>query len=87
MEAAQIDGANAWQSFRSITLPLLSPSLYYVTLISDGCATVTPELQHATITTMKDRYARVLTATEAISEIESFEEITRVRSVTVGMTG
>ena len=33
-EAAQIDGANAWQSFRRITLPLLSPSLYYVTLIS-----------------------------------------------------
>jgi multiple sugar transport system permease protein len=33
-EAAQIDGANAWQSFRSITLPLLSPSLYYVSLIS-----------------------------------------------------
>ncbi len=33
-EAAQIDGANAWQSFRRITVPLLSPTLYYVTLIS-----------------------------------------------------
>lgn len=33
-EAAEIDGANAWQSFRRITIPLLSPSLYYVTLIS-----------------------------------------------------
>ncbi|MBN1642369.1 MAG: sugar ABC transporter permease [Anaerolineae bacterium] len=33
-EAAQIDGASAWQSFRKITIPLLSPSLYYVTLIS-----------------------------------------------------
>lgn len=33
-EAAQIDGANAWQRFKAITLPLLSPSLYYVTLIS-----------------------------------------------------
>lgn len=42
---------------------------FYVTLISDGCATVTPELQHATITTMKDRYARVLTTEEAIAEI------------------
>jgi nicotinamidase-related amidase len=39
---------------------------FYVTLISDGCATVTPELQRATITTMKDRYARVLTAQEAV---------------------
>ena len=33
-EAAQIDGANAWHAFRRITLPLLSPALYYVTLIS-----------------------------------------------------
>ncbi|MBN1582621.1 MAG: sugar ABC transporter permease [Anaerolineae bacterium] len=33
-EAAQIDGANAWQSFRRITIPLLSPTLYYVILIS-----------------------------------------------------
>lgn len=43
---------------------------FYVTLISDGCATVTPELQNATITTMKDRYARVLSTDEAIIEIE-----------------
>lgn len=43
---------------------------FHVTLISDGCATVTPELQHATITTMKDRYARVLTTDEAIEEIK-----------------
>ncbi len=33
-EAAQIDGANAWNQFRNITIPLLSPSLYYVTMIS-----------------------------------------------------
>jgi len=45
-----------------------------VTLISDGCATVTPELQRATITTMKDRYARVLTAQEAIKEIQEVVE-------------
>lgn len=43
---------------------------FYVTLISDGCATVTPELQHATITVMKDRYARILSTAEAIAEIE-----------------
>jgi nicotinamidase-related amidase len=42
---------------------------FYVTLIEDGCATVTPELQRATITTMKDRYARVLTTEQAINEI------------------
>lgn len=43
---------------------------FYVTLISDACATVTPDLQNATITTMKDRYARVLTTNEAIAEIQ-----------------
>ena len=42
---------------------------FYTTLISDGCATVTPELQDATITTLKDRYCRVLTCEEAVKEI------------------
>lgn len=45
---------------------------FYVTLISDATATVTPELQNATITTMKDRYARVLTAQEALDELKEF---------------
>jgi len=44
---------------------------FYVTLISDATATVTPELQQATLTTMKDRYARVLTTAEALEELES----------------
>jgi nicotinamidase-related amidase len=44
---------------------------FYVTLISDGCATVTPELQRATMITMKDRYARVLNTEEAIEEIQT----------------
>ena len=44
---------------------------FYVTLISDGCATVTPELQRATMITMKDRYARVLNTDEAIEEIQA----------------
>ncbi len=33
-EAAKIDGANAWQRFRKITLPLLSPSMLFVTVMS-----------------------------------------------------
>jgi multiple sugar transport system permease protein len=33
-EAARIDGANAWQRFRRITLPLLSPSSFFVLVIS-----------------------------------------------------
>lgn len=42
---------------------------FFVTLIQDGCATVTPTLQSATIQTMKDRYARVMTTDEAVREI------------------
>jgi len=48
---------------------------FLVTLISDGCATVTPDLQTATITTLKDRYARVLSAEEAIKEVERLTEV------------
>lgn len=47
---------------------------FHVTLISDGCATVTPELQRATITTMKDRYARVMVAKDLIVELEELME-------------
>ncbi|HEY3436583.1 MAG TPA: sugar ABC transporter permease, partial [Actinotalea sp.] len=34
LEAARVDGANAWQRFRLITLPLLSPSTFFVVVIS-----------------------------------------------------
>ena len=33
-EAAQIDGAGAWARFRYVTVPLLSPSIFFVTVIS-----------------------------------------------------
>lgn len=33
-EAARMDGASAWQQFRSITLPLLQPSLLVVVVLS-----------------------------------------------------
>lgn len=33
-EAAEIDGANRWQLFRHITLPLLSPTIYFLTVIT-----------------------------------------------------
>lgn len=34
MEAAQIDGASKWRQFRDITLPLLSPTTFFVTIMS-----------------------------------------------------
>lgn len=33
-EAAEIDGANTWQSFRYVTFPLLSPTTYFLSLIA-----------------------------------------------------
>lgn len=33
-EAAAIDGADRWAQFRSVTLPLLSPTIYFLTLLS-----------------------------------------------------
>ena len=42
---------------------------FNTTLINDACATVTPELHNATISTIKDRYARVMTADEVVREI------------------
>jgi len=43
---------------------------FYTTLINDACATVTPQLHNATIETIRDRYARVMTTTEAVKEIK-----------------
>ena len=33
-EAAQLDGANAWQRFRTVTLPMLGPTLVFVAVIT-----------------------------------------------------
>jgi len=51
---------------------------FHVTLVSDATATVTPELQNATITTMKDRYARVLDTGEALAELAEYLEEEKV---------
>ncbi len=33
-EAAQIDGANKWQAFKNITIPMLSPTLFFVLIMT-----------------------------------------------------
>lgn len=33
-EAAKIDGANAWQTFKNVTVPLLSPAIFFVVIIT-----------------------------------------------------
>ena len=47
---------------------------YFTTLVEDATATVTPELQQATVATLRDRYSRVMTTSEAIREIDQVVE-------------
>lgn len=34
LEAAKIDGANTWQTFKNVTIPLLSPTIFFVIVIT-----------------------------------------------------
>ena len=43
---------------------------YLVTMVEDGCATVTQELQDASIKVLKDRYCRVINHLEALEDID-----------------
>lgn len=45
---------------------------YLVTMVDDCCATQTPELHDASIKTLRNRYARIVTAEEAMEDIETF---------------
>ena len=33
LEAARVDGAGAWSRFRNVTLPMLSPTLFFATIV------------------------------------------------------
>lgn len=43
---------------------------YLVSVVEDCCATVTPELHEASLATLRDRYARILTVREALRTID-----------------
>ncbi|KAA5539080.1 cysteine hydrolase [Roseiconus nitratireducens] len=43
---------------------------YLVTVVEDCCATVTPELHEASLATLRDRYARVMSLDEVIRIVE-----------------
>lgn len=47
---------------------------FHVTVIDDGCATVTPDLHDATIRILRDRYARILSTDQAVAEISRLAE-------------
>lgn len=42
---------------------------YLVTMVEDCCTTVTPELHKATIQTLRNRYARVVTTEQALADL------------------
>lgn len=44
---------------------------YLVTLIEDACTTVTEDLHRASLATLRNRYARIMSTEEAIAEIQS----------------
>lgn len=46
-EAAEVDGAGAWRKFRSITLPLLSRSIFFVLILALIRSTQTFEVTYA----------------------------------------
>lgn len=45
---------------------------FYTTLVEDGTATVTSDLQANTINVLKDRYARIVSTADAHAELERF---------------
>jgi nicotinamidase-related amidase len=47
---------------------------YLVSLVEDGCTTVTQELHDASLKTLRDRYARIVSTQSAIADIEKYVE-------------
>jgi nicotinamidase-related amidase len=52
---------------------------FYSTVIEDACATVTPDLHFSSLNTLRDRYARILSTAQAVSEITRLCEPTTAR--------
>jgi nicotinamidase-related amidase len=52
---------------------------FFTTVIEDACATVTPELHFSSLNTLRDRYARILTTAQAVTEITRLCEPSEVR--------
>ncbi len=56
---------------------------YLVTVVEDCCATVTPELHEASLATLRDRYARVLSLQEAekiVNQLVPAKSVTRANT-------
>jgi nicotinamidase-related amidase len=55
---------------------------YFVTVIDDGCATVTPRLHEASLATIRDRYARISTVNEVLRELDQLRDSSTAGIVT-----
>lgn len=72
-EAADIDGVNAWQRFRYITIPMLSPVLFFVTVLR----TMSALKQFDTIYLMVDKSNPAFRSTQTLMlqfYIEAFKK-------------
>jgi multiple sugar transport system permease protein len=67
-EAAEIDGAGRWQLFRKITIPLLSPTTFFLTII----ATIGTFKAFNHIWVMKEQMARDTVDTASIMIFQTF---------------
>jgi nicotinamidase-related amidase len=47
---------------------------YFVTVIDDACATVTPQLHEASLATIRDRYARISTVNDVLRELDQLRD-------------
>ncbi len=54
---------------------------FHVTMIDDGCTTVTPELHTFTVVTLRDRYCRVIDTDQAIEEIGKYVHDPKKRKI------
>jgi nicotinamidase-related amidase len=55
---------------------------YFVTVVEDCCTTVTPELHNASLATLRDRYARIISTDQALQEVDHF--VARVKKTRAG---
>lgn len=56
---------------------------YFVTVVDDACATVTQQLHDASLSTLRDRYARISSVSETLRELESISECSTAGMITI----
>ncbi|GAA5482152.1 cysteine hydrolase family protein [Haloferula sargassicola] len=51
---------------------------YFVTIVEDACATVTERLHEASLATLRDRYARIVSCRDVLRELDEFRDSSTV---------